>query len=522
LATITTGGIAAQALQFGDGSVVWVRGPGVSLQLDTTPAPPGFAAQAFAVDGAVGGWDAAIAANGLEPLHDPIGATPLAGPPAIAAAPLATLSMPGSDDSHVDFEVAPAPGDGLLLMVRNGDVVQWFIPLNADAALPDSAAPAAPDLQGIQPLAAPSRLRFRVPQSAMTSTAGLSPAGFSASSIAGAVLHFFRFPLVQDLIDGVVEKVVAWIAKEVESKAKTENFLRFDPEHNFPAMSADELSKLTGRTLLLTHGIFSSTTGAFAAFGKTGNPLLADLRTKYQNNIIGWDHFTVSKTPLENAKDLLTRLPDGMDVDVICHSRGALVTRAMFEDPSLQNLTAQKIKSVGSAIFVAGANQGSQLARFENLNRLLNIYSAVASIPLLGAAGVALGIIVGLLKVLAHGAVKLPSVVALNPDPAVNTFLAGLNGPLMTKIKQLVVVHANYDAQNGLLKEYLDWNVDQVFGTANDMVVPFTGAETFDQWLPVADTNNYRFGTSSVAQPTVMHTNFFYQQQVQDIIQQHT
>ncbi len=517
MASITTGVIAPQTLRFDDGSAITVNAPGVPLLFETVEAPPSLSAEAFTPGEGV--WDDAITANELAPAFQTMQVTPMAAPLGIAGAPVATLSAPGSDDAHVELEATPEPGEGLLLMVRNGDVVQWFVPVNAGAAAPGNT----PDVVGLaaEPAAAP--LRFHVPQSALTSMVGVSPAGFSASSFAGAVMRFFRFKLVtdivQDLIDGAVERIIAWIAREVEAKAKTEAFRLFDPEHNFPVLG--DLSALQGKTLLLTHGIFSSTTGAFAAFGTPGHPLLTYLRTKYAN-IIGWDHYTVSKTPLENANDILTRLPDNLDVDMICHSRGGLVTRAMFEDNSLHALAKQKIQSVGTAIFVAGANQGSQLARFENVNRLLNIYSAIGSIPLLGQAGVVLRVIVGLLRVLAHGAVKLPSILALNPDPAVNTFLAGLNGPTMTNIRQLVVLHANYDATQGLLKEYLDWNVNQIFGTANDMVVPFTGAEVFDQWLPVANVNNYRFGSSSTAQSVVMHTNFFYQADVQTIIKKYT
>ncbi len=517
MASVTTGAIAPTTLRFDDGNAVTVQAPGVALLLETVAAPPGIAMEDAAPGEGV--WDDAIGANELTQKYQPIQATPVPTPAGLAAAPAATLSMPGSDDAHVQFEATPDPGEGLLLMVRNGDIVQWFIPLNASSAVPDNGT-------GVLELAAApvsTALRFRVPQSALTSPAGASPAGFSASSFGGAVLRFFRFSLVkdilQDIVDGAVERVVAWIANKIEARSKTEAFLSFDPEHNFPVLK--DLSGLSGRTLLLTHGIFSSTQGAFAAFGKAGHPLLADFRSKYKN-IIGWDHYTVSKTPFQNAQDLLNRLPDGMQIDVICHSRGALVTRAMLEDPALAGLAKQKIGSVGNAIFVAGANQGSQLARFENINRLLNIYSAIGSIPILGSAGVVLNVIVGLLRVLAHGAVKLPSVLALNPDPSVNAFLKGLNGPTMTQIGRLVVLHANYDPTQGLLREYLDWNVDQIFGTANDLVVPFTGAEVFDPWLPVADVNNYRFGTATVAQNVVLHTNFFYQQTVQDILQQHT
>jgi hypothetical protein len=513
MASVVTGVVPHQVLPLDDGvSAIRVRAPGVAIRFETVAMPPSLSAEDAAPGEGV--WDEAITSNDLSPAFQPITAEPVPVP--FGAAPLAaaTLSVPGSRDPHAELEATPDPGDGLVLMVRNGDVVQWFVPVNADAAL--AAAP----VDGLQGLEAPppAPLRFLVPQSALTSMVGASPAGFSASAFGKTVLHFFRFSLVQELLDGVVEHVVAWIAGEVEAKTKTERLLSFDPDHGFPPIQAADLKP--GRTLLLTHGIFSSVTGAFAGFGTANDPLLAYLRGKYAN-IVGWDHHTVSKAPLDNARDLLTALPDGIDVDVLCHSRGALVTRAMFEDQSLQALVNQKIHSVGTAIFVAGANQGSQLARYENLNRLLNIYSAIGSIPILGGAGVLLKVIVGVVKALAHGALKIPSIIALNPDPAVNAFLAGLNGPTMTTIGQLVVVHANYDPTQGLLKEYVDWNVDLIFGAANDLVVPFSGAEVFDAWLPVADVNNYRFGPGGSSQPTILHTNFFYQENVHDIIRTH-
>ena len=193
----------------------------------------------------------------------------------------------------------------------------------------------------------------------------------------------------------------------------------------------------------------------------------------------------------------------------------------MLEHPDLQALMQSKVANVGKLIFVAGANQGSQLARFENLNRLLNVYSAAASVPILGGAGIALNVIVGLLRVLAHGAVKLPSIQALQPDESTNEFLKKLNdGALATPVDRCVVVHANYDPRKGVLKEFLDFNVDIIFNTANDMVVPFAGAELFDKLQSVTETNNIRFGSTTETQGDVMHTNFFSQKGVRDIIRQ--
>ena len=49
------------------------------------------------------------------------------------------------------------------------------------------------------------------------------------------------------------------------------------------------------------------------------------------------------------------------------------------------------------------------------------------------------------------------------------------------------------------------------------MVVPFTGAEVFDKWQQVG--TNLRYGTATATQPVVMHTNFFFQPGVQQLLQ---
>ena len=241
------------------------------------------------------------------------------------------------------------------------------------------------------------------------------------------------------------------------------------------------------------------------------------LRGIYGRNIIGWDHRTVASTPLDNARAMLAALPPNMQPpDIVCHSRGALVTRAMLEHPTLVASRKSRFGKVGKAIFVAGATQGSQLATESHLNRLLNIYSAIGSIPILGSAGVVLTVIVGVLKVLAHGATRLPSIQALSSDVAANTFLQALNGPPLTPVAEIVVAHANYDPANGPLARFLDLNVDTIFGTANDMVVPFTSAEVFDKWQQVG--TNLRFGSASEAQGVVMHTNFFSQESIRQLL----
>ena len=278
-------------------------------------------------------------------------------------------------------------------------------------------------------------------------------------------MHLVRIPIVRDLIDASLSMLIKFIVDHVDRKA--EGF-RFLDSTRRAILNEAQLQAMRGqRVLVLVHGIFSSL-DAFneLASGDTMNRL----RGVYGDNIIGWDHRTVAKTPLDNADDMLSAMPSGVQPDIICHSRGALVIRAALEHERLQAKRQTRFASVRTGLFVAGANHGSQLASFRHVNDLLNVYSAIASIPLLGSIGVALGVVVGVLKVLAHGASMLPAVKALSTDDD-NTFVHDLDRPFHTSIGQLIVSRANYDPTNDVLLQALNWNVDRVFGTANDLVV---------------------------------------------------
>jgi hypothetical protein len=495
---ITRGGVGLTRLEVADGVAIAVRSPGMHMAWRPIEAAPGLAS--MSVEEA-SEWDEAIAENELEPF-----AALEAQPLALEIGSVPSLTMPDSEDAYAEIRATPAPDEGLLVMVESDGVVQWYLPTNASPSMM---------LAGLgEEEAAPAELHFLIPQS--TLARGAAVAGF-AEGIGGAVVRFFRFKIVKKLLGAAIADVIEWIAQKVEARNKKEGFRFFERESGFPYLTDAELQQLSGqRVLLLTHGIFSSLAGAFAGIADPAGPVLQHLRQIYGRNIIGWDHWTVAKTPLENATDLLAKLPPDIRPDIVCHSRGALVTRAMLEHSQLQAQRASRFSAVGKAIFVAGACQGSQLGNIANINRLLNIYAAVGSIPILGSAGVVLKVIVGVLRVLAHGAAQLPSVEALSSDLAKNTFLQNLNNTLMTPTGEIVVVHANYDPSQGPLAGFLDLNVDTIFGTANDMVVPYTGAEVFDKWQQVG--TNFRYGTASQTQSVVMHTNFFFQPGVQELL----
>ena len=83
--------------------------------------------------------------------------------------------------------------------------------------------------------------------------------------------------------------------------------------------------------LLLIHGTFSKTSSPVEGFG----PEFLGWAQKRYRAVLALDHWTLSKTPLDNAQMLAEQLrilaPElltGRKLDVITHSRGGLVARS--------------------------------------------------------------------------------------------------------------------------------------------------------------------------------------------------
>ena len=413
----------------------------------------------------------------------------------------------GAEAGKTEIAVEPPPGHTMLVAVQRSGVVQWFIPVNAGLLLPQQLGMTRSDMAAV-----PDRsLRFLVPSALIAPPAD----GGRTAAIDGSVeslLHFIKIPIVGDLIDAALGRILQFIIDHVDTK--DEGFRRFDPSNGSPMLTDPERMALAGqRVLLLTHGIFSNV----HAFNDLEGATLERLRAVYQDRIIGWEHRTVAKTPFDNADDMLTKLPPDVQPDFICHSRGGLVMRAALEHPDLHGKRETRFASVGTALFVASANQGSQLATYSHVEELLNVYSAIASLPMLGSFGVDLSVVIGLLKVLAHAAAKLPSVKALSTD-ADNEFVNALDLPLRTRIAQLLVARANYDPTGNPALQILNWNIDKIFGVGNDFVVPFGDAARFDQDVRADFTLSC--GSEERPQSVVMHTNFFEQPEVQELIVQ--
>jgi len=75
--------------------------------------------------------------------------------------------------------------------------------------------------------------------------------------------------------------------------------------------------------LLFIHGTNSDTRGAF--MGLQNSETWDYICENYGKNVLAFEHRTLTQSPLQNALDLVTKLPDRAVLHVISHSRGGLI-----------------------------------------------------------------------------------------------------------------------------------------------------------------------------------------------------
>ena len=75
--------------------------------------------------------------------------------------------------------------------------------------------------------------------------------------------------------------------------------------------------------ILFIHGTNSSTTGSFSEL--LGTDLWNYIVQAYDKNILAFQHETLTKSPLQNAWELVKQLPANCELQLITHSRGGLV-----------------------------------------------------------------------------------------------------------------------------------------------------------------------------------------------------
>ncbi|CAN5858868.1 hypothetical protein BH18ACI5_BH18ACI5_19490 [soil metagenome] len=261
------------------------------------------------------------------------------------------------------------------------------------------------------------------------------------------------------------------------------------------------------RSLLFLHGSFSHTASAFRHLAETD--FFARVKSVYDDRIFGFDHFSISRSPEQNARALLESLPAKTTTfDVVTHGRGGLILRTIVERSREFGELSRRFK-LGHAVLVASPNDGTPLAspqRWDDtIGWLANVLEMFPDNPFTtGSALVANGIV----WLANHALGDLPGLHAMDGDGDLIKAIQGSPGPPSDAYSALV---ANYQPSGSVLQRLLDVGIDELFGSANDLVVPSEGGWRIDRShtdIPAARIGCFGPG-GNLHVDTVTHLNFF-------------
>jgi hypothetical protein len=316
----------------------------------------------------------------------------------------------------------------------------------------------------------------------------------------------------------------------------------------------DQAGSLSGKNVLLfIHGTFSHCDKIFEDLLETGHgkAFLQYALAKY-DLVLAFNHPTLGVSPAVNALKLAACLRDvngpPASVDVICHSRGGLVTRWWLEgfaDPRPQY----------RAVFVASPLGGTNLAAPPRLKGALDFLTNVADVlgtgaklsgfPIAQFVGGVIRIINSIAKLAIHSP-ALDAAVAAIPGLAAqsrvgnNPELNGLRSAGAWRGREYYAVLSDFRPPSGdkwkfwrvfcdptsFALSWADKAADLVFVerkspgaplelSPNDLVVDCSSmTDLSDTSQSKAFKDRLHFESSN----TIMHTNYFLQRQVLDFV----
>ena len=127
------------------------------------------------------------------------------------------------------------------------------------------------------------------------------------------------------------------VAARIEAKIVREGVMRIDRELGLHALQKDSTAINASKPLLLLlHGTCSSTSGSFSGLAESAHwPGICD---HYGNNMLSAEHYTWTKSPLQNALDIIEQLPEGAQLHLLSHSRGGLIGEILCRCSSPETL----------------------------------------------------------------------------------------------------------------------------------------------------------------------------------------
>jgi hypothetical protein len=234
------------------------------------------------------------------------------------------------------------------------------------------------------------------------------------------------------------------------------------------------LSRDKKKALLFIHGTGSSLEGGY---GDVPVEILEALKDIYPV-VLGYDHFTLSKTPEDNAKEMLQTLKasgimdGGLKFDVITHSRGGLVLRSLVE-------LCNGYPYIDKATLVACPAAGTSLANTKKWDSIANMLNLLTNIFFFTGGAylkIFFRIVGGLVKFLSKKIKEqaIPGVSAMDPTQdfikKLNQNSTGISGTITYNI-----IGSDFEPSGifhgGIKDDIADCTADAFFGHRNDLIV---------------------------------------------------
>ena len=306
-----------------------------------------------------------------------------------------------------------------------------------------------------------------------------------ATSWALKALRVIKF----DPVEKVAEKFAETWDKKLMPEPGLYRFNRgFDKRGQEP-----EYPKAEKPILLFIHGTFSSTANGF---GILQQDVWKFLQQEYGDQIFGYDHYTLSQSPIENALDLVRKLPANAKLHLVTHSRGGLIGELLcrsgrkdkknpFDEvdqklitenreaanalAELSSLLRSKKISVERFVRVACPARGTSLAS-KRLDRWLEVIVNVIGKLLPPGAASAYGVITDLLLELKKQVANpeaMPGLAAMDPE---SNFIKMINRSDVQLGVDLSVVAGDVE-NNDLAGRLATFFTDLFYTGEHDLVV---------------------------------------------------
>jgi pimeloyl-ACP methyl ester carboxylesterase len=353
----------------------------------------------------------------------------------------------------------PDPGEGwgqVVLYADEAGVVRWSFAREEDGS--------------VDRVRGRATRTYLVPRQVHAAPSDVDSRGILAAA-GRKLIKLLVFPIIDPFLGEVGDQFAArWEnakRRNLVRRFTTGDYQKRDVEQ----ISGDDWRRLgEGRSLLFVHGTNSQ---AHTAFSSLPGSFLAWAEETYDHRVLAFDHFTLSDDPRRNVEHLLDAIPDDteLNVDIVCHSRGGLVSRVLAERQAEIRPGRTKV-AVHKVVFVATPNGGTILADFGRLPDFLDAHTNLLSFFPDEEVSLALEGLITVVKVIALGVKGMEGLSSMAPNGA---FLEWLNEGGEANARYFALA-ANFEPRNHPLSYFArDVLFDKIFGLDNDLIVPTAG-----------------------------------------------